>query len=84
MKPCPMVPADDLSIGVWDDIQQPEIQKKMQSYLSLKAPGEDVCKNCKYFAYCYNCFVRGLKAGRQNPYCKWMETNKEIIMEIRV
>lgn len=79
MKPCPMVLAEDLSLGHWENLSSNKIQEKMKAYSKLKAPKHDVCKDCNYIVYCYNCIIRGLKASKLNPDCYWVKKNKELI-----
>lgn len=46
-----------------------------QFFRDLKAPSEELCKGCKYLAYCGTCIVRPLKAiEREGRLCVWAKT----------
>jgi len=83
MKPCPMVNADELSLGSWTELKSKKVQQKMKAYFDLKSPKKEVCGDCNYLAYCYNCILRGLKASKKKDMCLWVEKNKKLIEEIR-
>lgn len=82
LKPCPMISSEELNLGHWRDLESGACQRKMKAYHELEGPKANVCGDCGYLAYCFNCIVRALKAGRMVENCRWRTRNKELLREI--
>lgn len=54
--------------------------KALFLYRKLKAPGPEICDDCKDLLFCKGCIVRGLKMARKKgSKCRWYKTNEEVL-----
>lgn len=79
VKPCPMIPAEELFLSYWKDIESDLCQRKARAYHLLQGPKKNVCGDCPHLSYCMNCIVRALRVGRYKEDCKWKQKNRELI-----
>ena len=83
VKPCPMIRAESLQLGHWRDVEMDAYQKKAWAYHLLQGPKKDVCGDCRYFAYCFNCIARAFRAMHIVGDCKWRKKNQELLQVIQ-
>jgi radical SAM protein with 4Fe4S-binding SPASM domain len=79
LKPCPMIPAEELFLCYWKDIESDPCQRKARAYHRLQGPKPDICADCPHLAYCMNCIVRALRAGHLKEDCRWKQKNRDLI-----
>ncbi|MDY0298136.1 MAG: radical SAM protein [Acidobacteriota bacterium] len=82
VKPCPMIPAEELCLGYWRDMESAACQRKARAYHHLPGPKQEVCGDCPHLSYCMNCIVRALRAGRAREDCRWKVENRKWIQTI--
>ena len=82
VKPCPMISAEKLQLGHWSEIENKSYQRKSRAYSRLKGPKKEVCGDCQYAAYCFNCIARALRASTIVGDCKWKKENRNLIQMI--
>lgn len=77
-RPCPMLPEHYLCIGdlgSWS--VEGVFRNPLVSYLAeLRAPHPEICGDCRYMTFCFNCIARAILAQEEmGSPCRWAVRN---------